>query len=69
MTQHFHSIAPRSPAKAAVRDLQNTTRAMRTSRTTATLSIQGMRGTHIRPHGSEEVLRRQTSSGGIPRWG
>lgn len=70
MTRHFHLIAPRSSSRTAVRDLQNVTRGIRSARTSGTLTVQGLRGTHSRADAPEEAIRQATATAiTIPRWG
>jgi hypothetical protein len=70
MTRHFHAISPRTSPRAAVRDLQNVTRGIRTARTSGTLTVQGLMGSHMRSDVAEDIIRPIVSGGtSVPRWG
>jgi hypothetical protein len=66
----YHNITPRSPARAAVRDVQDRVHAARLTRSSGVIMRRSLMGTQIQPVAQDTLQARVAqATAGIPRWG
>jgi hypothetical protein len=69
MRARFHNITPGSPARAAVRDVQDRVHSARLTRSSGMIMRRGLMGTQIQPLAQDTVRTMTAQAAGIPRWG
>lgn len=70
MRKHFHNVARQSPARTAVRDLQDQALANKQGRTSGMILHRRFGGTHVQP--DLEMSRQRSAApsvSGVPLWG
>ena len=70
MRTRYHNIDPQSPARAAVRDVQDRVHAARLTRTSGVILRRSLIGTQIQPLAQESMPSAvAAATPSVPRWG